>query len=189
MICRCGLQIEGFDEQEGDQEADQEADQETVEEETLDQAIQAMEESNYLDDNAFQAMAAKGYTNEPSTTNVVRVKYKTPPKTEKPLILSYVTLHPSTLNTERSHLLGDLFASSKRHPEIMRGLDETGRTYDYARAGYSSNAYLDRTRFYQSTELSPDQPRFFYGWRRNVCIKYSLIVYNETTLLKLRKIL
>ena len=59
VICRCGLQIEGFDEQGGDQEADQEADQETVEEETLDQAIQAMEESNYLDDNAFQAMAAK----------------------------------------------------------------------------------------------------------------------------------
>ena len=69
-------------------------------------------------------------------------------------------LPPSTLNTERSHLLGDPFCP-QRHPEIMRGLDETGRTYDYSRAGYSSNAYLDRTRFYQSTEPLPINPDFF----------------------------
>ena len=88
VICRCGLQIEGFDEQEGDQEADQE----TVEEETLDQAIQAMEESNYLDDNAFQAMAAKGLcTNEPSTTNYHTCEIQDAAQNRETVALRYVT--------------------------------------------------------------------------------------------------
>lgn len=161
VICRCGLQIEGFDEQEAGQEGDQEGDQETVEEETLDQAIQAMEESNYLDDNAFQAMAAKGLcTNEPSTTNYHTCEIQDAAQNRETVDLRYVTLPPSTLNTERSHLLGIPFCP-QRHPEIMNTLDETSRTYDYSRAGYTPNAYLDRTRFYQSTEPLPINPDFF----------------------------
>ena len=60
----------------------------------------------------------------------------------------------STLNSTKI----DIYC---QHPEIMKTLDETGRTYDYSRAGYSSNAYLDRTRFYQSTEPLPINPDFF----------------------------
>lgn len=165
VICRCGLQIEGFDEQEseeGDQEEVEEVEEaEEVEEETLEQAIQAMEESNYLDDNAFQAMAAKGLcTNEPSTTNYHTCEIQDAAQNRETVDLRYVTLPPSTLNTERSHLLGIPFCP-QRHPEIMNTLDETSRTYDYSRAGYTPNAYLDRTRFYQSTEPLPINPDFF----------------------------
>ena len=159
VICRCRGSLEGFDTQpeEGEEEI-----VDIQDEETLQDAIrQMLGDTTYLDENAFQAMAAKGLcTNEPSTTNYHTCEIQDAAQNRETVDLRYVTLPPSTLNTQRSHLLGDPFCP-QRHPEIMKTLDETSRTYDYSRAGYSPNAYLDRTRFYQSTEPLPINPDFF----------------------------
>lgn len=136
-------------------------DSDTEEPETLEETIARMEQNNYLDETAFLTMAAKGMcTNEPNTDEFHTCEIKDAAQNRQTIDLRYVNLPPSELNTLRSNVLNHVFCP-QRYSEIMKGLDETTQTFDYARAGYSSNAYLDRTRYYQSSEPLPVNPDFF----------------------------
>jgi len=149
--------VEGYDddEEEGDDDSNEEQGEELTEDEVY---YYELEQSNYLDEAGFDAMMRKGLcTDEPDSPFNHSCKIDDPVENRPQIDMRYVNPPPSELDPSLSHTYVNLCPST--YQKNMEILDTKISMGQYA--GFSDNAYIDRTRYVTSTEPLPVNPDFF----------------------------